>query len=99
MTDANSVGEIGGPPSIEDAIRVKSCSAEGSAWLRCVPHRRELWMANNAFVHAVNFRFGRWRDIGSLQKSYSPASFTYCHFGPLCPLYISTIHIVYSGYV
>jgi hypothetical protein len=58
MTDANSVGEIGGPPSIEDAIRVKSCSAEGSAWLRCVPHRRELWMANNAFVHAVNFRFG-----------------------------------------
>eukprot|EP01047_Picozoa_sp_COSAG01_P007640 COSAG01_NODE_292_length_19376_cov_61.487239_17_plen_654_part_00 len=58
MTDANSIGEIGGPPSIEDAIRIKSCSAEGSAWLRCVPHRRELWMANNAFVHAVNFRFG-----------------------------------------
>ena len=42
-----------------------------------------------------------WRDIGSLQKSYSPASFTYCHFGPICPLYISTIHMcivdMYSG--
>ena len=58
MTDVDNVGQPGGAPSREAAIRLMSSSGEGAAWLRATPWCPLLRLNNEQLRNSLCFRFG-----------------------------------------